>query len=124
MKVFNRPIKLGGHEREINGVTVQVLQYDGDGNILLCTGTTVPAADSEGFSKGGLFIKTDAADGTKGLYENEGTSSLSDFSVAGLGDATVSSDGMNDDPETDTEAGYITIDVGGTDYEIPFYASS
>jgi len=82
-KVFNRAIKIGGHERLINDVTVQVLEYDGDSKILLCTGVTVPTADSSGFAKGCLFIKTDAADGTKGLYENQGTTSASDFNLVG-----------------------------------------
>lgn len=82
-KVFNRAIKLGGQSRTINGVDVQALEYDGDSNILLCTGTTVPTADSSGFAKGCLFIKTDAADGTKGLYENQGTSTASDFNLVG-----------------------------------------
>jgi len=27
-------------------------------------------------------------------------------------------------PESDAEAGYITINVGGTEYEIPFYAKA
>lgn len=83
VKVFNRPVKLAGHEKTVNDVDVQVLEYDGDTNILLCTGTTVPTADSTGFAKGCLFIKTDAADGTKGLYENQGTSSASDFNLIG-----------------------------------------
>jgi hypothetical protein len=82
-KVFNRPIKIGGHAIEVNEIELQVLQYDGDSKILLCTGTTVPTADSSGFAKGCLFIKTDAADGTKGLYENQGTTSESDFNLVG-----------------------------------------
>ncbi len=82
-KVFNRPIKIGGHAIEVNEIELQVLQYDGDSKILLCTGTTVPTADSAGFAKGCLFIKTDAADGTKGLYENQGTTSESDFNLVG-----------------------------------------
>lgn len=44
--------------------------------------------------------------------------------ASGDGGITVGSDGMFADPETATEAGYITIDVAGTEYEIPFYASS
>ena len=82
-KVFNRPIKIGGHAIEVNEIELQVLEYDGDSKILLCTGTTVPTADSSGFAKGCLFIKTDAADGTKGLYENQGTTSASDFNLVG-----------------------------------------
>lgn len=45
-------------------------------------------------------------------------------SASGAGGVTVSSDGAFKDPQDDTEAGYITIRVGSTDYQIPFYASS
>lgn len=82
-KVFNRAIKIAGKAVEVNEIDLQVLQYDGNSNILLCTGTTVPTADSTGFAKGCLFIKTDAADGTKGLYENQGTTAASDFNLIG-----------------------------------------
>ena len=82
-KIFNRPIKIGGHVREVNDVEMTVLEYDGSSKILLATGTTVPTADSVGFAKGCLFIKTNAADGTKGLYENQGTTLLSDFNLVG-----------------------------------------
>lgn len=95
-KVFNRAIKLGGQSRTINGVEVQALEYDGDSNILLCTGTTVPTADSSGFAKGCLFIKTDAADGTKGLYENQGTSTASDFNLVGdISGAEIANDAVS-----------------------------
>jgi len=87
MKVFNRAIKLAGHNRTINSIAVKVLEYDGDGNILKASGTTVPTADSVGFAKECLFIKTDAADGTKGLYSNQGTTLLSDFNLVGSVDA-------------------------------------
>lgn len=41
---------------------------------------------------------------------------LTDGEGATVGSMTAKS------PETDAEAGFITIDVGGTTYEIPFYA--
>ena len=46
--------------------------------------------------------------------------------VQASGDAgfVVCSDGMFRDPESHTEAGYITVTIAGTDYEIPIYASS
>ena len=83
MKTFNRSVKLSGSKRVINGVTVQVLELDKDGNILLCTGVTVPTADSAGFSKEGQFIDTDAVDGARGLYSNIGTTALCDFNIVG-----------------------------------------
>lgn len=41
---------------------------------------------------------------------------------SGAGGITVSANGMTKDPESDTEAGYITMYVGSTQYQIPFYA--
>lgn len=80
-KVFNRSIKVGGESRVINGVTVNVLEYDGDNNVLRCSGTSVPTG--AGYAKGALFIKTNAASGTKGLYENQGTTAAASFNVVG-----------------------------------------
>ena len=45
-------------------------------------------------------------------------------SASGAGGVIVSADGMHKDPSGDAEAGYITIRVGSTDYQVPFYASS
>jgi len=46
-----------------------------------CSGTTVPTGS--GYAKGCLFIKTDAATGTKGLYENQGTTTTASFNLVG-----------------------------------------
>jgi hypothetical protein len=81
MKVFNRAIKLGGKSEKINSISVRVLEYDIDGNVLRCSGTTVPTG--AGYAKGALFIKTDAASGTKALYENQGTTSAASFNLIG-----------------------------------------
>ena len=40
---------------------------------LLVTGTSVPTDASDGYGKGCLFIDTDVASGTSGLYVNVGT---------------------------------------------------
>lgn len=56
---------------------VNALLTDKDGNILLATGTTVPANNSAGFAKGCLFIKTDATGA--GLYANNGTATACNF---------------------------------------------
>lgn len=36
---------------------------------------------------------------------------------------TVAANGMTASPETAQEAGYITIDIDGTSYQIPIYAA-
>jgi len=50
-----------------------VLLEDGKGDALLATGTTVPSNTADGYAKGCLFIDTNVATGTSGLYCNKGT---------------------------------------------------
>ena len=45
-------------------------------------------------------------------------------SASGAGGVTVGTDGMGKDPEGTAEDGYITIYVGETEYQIPFWAKS
>ena len=52
---------------------VTCLIKDGSGKALLATGTTVPADNGTLYAKGCLFIDTDVAAGTTGLYCNKGT---------------------------------------------------
>ena len=67
----------------INSVGVTVVFKNADGHVLFCYGTTtVPTADSAGFAKGCLLLRQ-TRDGTKGLYENQGTNALSDFNLIG-----------------------------------------
>ena len=47
-----------------------------------------------------------------------------DASTTDTNMVSVTSDAMNNNPETDTEDGYITITIDGTDYQIPIYAAS
>lgn len=77
MKVFNREIKLSGSVK--NGV--RVLARDFQNKVLLCTGVTVPTG--VGYAKGCLFIDTDVITGSKGLYENQGTTTSASFNVVG-----------------------------------------
>ena len=52
-----------------------------------------------------------------------GGTNLVSFPTSGSGGVTVSADGMTANPELSPEAGYITIDVNGTGYQIPIYAA-
>ena len=66
----------------ITGVTtsgVTALIKNGSGMILLATGTTVPTDGGAGYAKGCLFIDTDVATGTTGLYVNVGTTAACNF---------------------------------------------
>jgi hypothetical protein len=61
---------------------VRVLLRNADMHVLLGTCTTVPSTVA-GFAKSCLLIKTDAAGGAKGLYENTGTTTSCVFDVIG-----------------------------------------
>lgn len=71
-------LTLKGHT--ISGI--KHLLKDSNNKTLIATGTSVPSGVS-GYAKGCLFIKTDAAGGTKGLYENQGTTSSCTFNLIG-----------------------------------------
>ena len=60
---------------------VTVLFKDAAGKALLATGTTVPVDTTTGYAKGCLFIDTDVATGTTGLYCNKGTSASCVFTA-------------------------------------------
>lgn len=69
----------------IDGTTVATgvtaLLKDGSGKVLLATGTTVPSNGGTKYAKGCLFIDTDVATGTTGLYCNKGTSAACVFTA-------------------------------------------
>lgn len=62
-----------------SGVTALLL--DSSGDAIIATGTTVPSDSGTGYAKGCLFIDTDVAAGTSGLYVNIGTSSACNFNL-------------------------------------------
>ena len=65
--------------------SVKILLYDDQFDILLATGTDVPANDTNRYAKGCLFIERDVATGTSGVYENVGTRTDCLFQRVGLG---------------------------------------
>ena len=70
---------------QINGSLIATgvvgILLDENGKALLATGTTVPTDGSNGYAKGCLFIDTNVATGTTGLYCNKGTSSSCTFTA-------------------------------------------
>lgn len=85
VEAYKGPFKAQGFEVTPDTTTVRVLQYDNNGDILIAKGTSIPG-DETGFAKGALFIKHDASDGDKALYENIGTNTSANFNA--LGDVT------------------------------------
>lgn len=58
---------------------------DASGDLLLVQGTTVPTDATTGYAKGCLFIDTDVATGTSGLYVNVGTNTSCVFKLVSNG---------------------------------------
>lgn len=54
---------------------------DASGKTLLATGTTVPADTGTLYAKGCIFIDTDVATGTSGMYVNVGTAASCVFKL-------------------------------------------
>lgn len=75
-------MQIDGQDTVIDSVDIEIILQDDEQNILFARGTTVPSADA-GFSKGCIFIKTNAGDGVKSLYENQGTTLLCSFNLIG-----------------------------------------
>ena len=82
---------------------------DGSGQDLTAYGATA-----------GVFWRWDASADT---VVRDGGSIFAKAVASGDGGITVSSDGMTANPETDTEDGYITVQVGSTSYQVPIYAA-
>lgn len=75
-------VQLKGVRHGVNFASVEIaLIEDHEGNILLGTGVTVPTNDTAGYAKGCLFIDTDVAKGTGGLYVNKGTKTECTFTL-------------------------------------------
>ena len=76
-------LKLVGRSHTVNSVAIKTYLYDGSGKIAMCSGLTVPTDGSSGYAKGCIFLKTNAGAGSVGVYYNDGTTTSSDFNVAG-----------------------------------------
>jgi hypothetical protein len=73
--------RLPGAQQTVGAVTFTRLLADPSGFVLLAVGTTVPADGGAGFAKGCLFIDTDVAAGTSGLYVNIGITTACNFNL-------------------------------------------
>ena len=124
-KAFNRPIapKYVAYEGELvtpETTQVKVYSIDPDGNILFASGTTVPTDNETGFAKGCLFIDTNVAGGTTGIYENVGTTTDCNFDVIGSGGSGVTTFiALTDAPANYTAAAnkIVKVNTGATALE-------
>jgi hypothetical protein len=72
---------MDGYPETVNSVAIRVFIKDNVGDILFCTGITKPTDASDGYAKGCIFIDTDVATGTGGMYLNKGTKDSCVFSL-------------------------------------------
>ena len=68
-------------EGDLIAAGVTCLIADADGKAVLATGITVPADGGAVYAKGCLFIDTNVATGTGGLYCNKGTAAACAFTL-------------------------------------------
>lgn len=80
-KLFNTKLPCLTVDGTVVASGVTALLKDGNGKVLLATGTSVPANGATKYAKGCLFIDTDVATGTTGLYCNKGTSASAAFTA-------------------------------------------
>jgi hypothetical protein len=74
-------IQLAGESETINSQAVTGLLADSNGDLLICTGIVTITDGGTGFAKGCLYIDTDVATGTTGLYCNKGTNTSCQFTA-------------------------------------------
>ena len=77
-------LTLTGNTQKVGTITINILQKDAAGMILMATGLTVPTDATAGYAKGCLFIDTNVVTGTTGLYENVGTTASCNFDALGV----------------------------------------
>ncbi len=79
---------VGADQKVGTPTSVKVINVDGDNNVILAKGTTVPTNGDAGFAKGCLFIKTNGGLATT-LYLNEGTATVADFNAVESSASTI-----------------------------------
>jgi hypothetical protein len=92
---LNRALKVNGEQKTVGSVSVRVYQYDENGKVLHCAGSTKPTDGDSGYAVGCRFIDTDGgANVTE--YVNEGSVTSADFNAAtpagGLGTLNAATD--------------------------------
>lgn len=87
-KTFNRDVSIRNWalylqwaKETINNQDVYVDERDWDGNVLRCHGTATITDAAAGYAKWCLYIDTDVAAGTNGLYVNIGSTTSCNFDV-------------------------------------------
>ncbi len=78
-------VQFDGQAGLVGTESVTALMCDTNGDVLFCTGLTVPSNAQTGFSKSAIFIDTDVASGTGSMYLNKGTKTSCIFTLVTQG---------------------------------------
>lgn len=70
-----------GRVETINAQAITILEKDWDGNVLRCKGTVTVTDAGAWYAKGCLYIDTDVAAWTSGLYVNVWTTASCNFDL-------------------------------------------
>ena len=70
-----------GVDETINSQTITVLEKDANGDVLRATGIVTVTDGGAWYAKGCLYIDTDVAGGTSGLFVNVGTTTSCNFDL-------------------------------------------
>lgn len=109
-----------GYPKTINSQAITVLQEDADSNVLFATGTVTVTDAGSGYAKGCLYIDTDVAAGTGGLYQNVGSTTSCNFDKVDVGTAGATAfTGLTDVPANYTAAAnkIVKVNTGATALE-------
>ena len=90
---------------------IKVLLRDASEKILIATGTEVPTDATAGYAKGCLYIDTDVATGSTGLYENVGTTTSCNFDQIGS-NTTLAADSISGTQIADDAVSLEHLDSG------------
>jgi len=113
-KILNRALKLCGQEQKIGTYSIQILEFDVNGMVMRAQGINVPANGDAGFAKSCLFVKTDAEAGTKGLYENQGTTTSCSFNLIGAIETAEIADAAVTKTKLSYEVASVTVAAAAT----------
>lgn len=106
-----------GNSETPDTTAVTVLEKDNSSDVLRASGTTVPTDAETGFAKGCIFIDTDVASGTTGMYQNVGTNTSCLFraveGVEGVITGVTAGDGLSGGGTEGTVTVTVNVDDVG-----------
>ena len=110
-RVLNRELLVGGKEYKIGSSRVRVLERDNEKNIILASGSSLPADGEKGYAIGCLFLYKSGSKSSM-VYINEGDTSSCDFNPISTSAGVLIKD------ETSASSGASAVPVTSAIHEI------